>query len=187
MKGLTKLTTTIAVALLVVFAASGAARADGPHQCELVTYANGFEYRQSVDESGMPIMIVTDLETRDNHIHPMPIYGFWGTVTNRGAPVSANVAASLLWNSNRVRRTKDTRSCPRCGFWSMFCNVESGFGMMANLNTGGGHTPLLTSGYRCADELMQIDFEFDIMLFYAKVCENIEPYPHELEFFPAEP
>ena len=185
MKGLTKLT-TVAVALLVVFAASGPAMAEGPHEGQLVTYANGFEYRQSVDEAGVPIMIVTDLETRDNHIHAMPIYGFWGAVTNRGAPASANVAVSLMWN-NRGRRTKDTRSCPRCGYWSMFCDVESGYGMMANLNTGGGHTPLLESAYRCADELIQVDFEFDIMLFWAKICESIEPHPHELEFFPAQP
>jgi hypothetical protein len=69
-----------------------------------------------------------------------------------------------------VRTTEDVQSCSLCGYYSKYCNVESGYGMMANLNTIGGHAPLSSHGYRCAGELIRKDIAFAVSLFYIKIC-----------------
>ena len=172
MKRLTKLSPTLAVVFMLVFMASGMAWADGPVEVEIVQAKDGTPYLEVVD---------VDIQ---NHLHAMPIYGFYGFVTNRGRPAYANVATNLVW-SGQERTTHDVQSCKRCGYYAVFCNVESGFSLLASLNTTGGHTPLLRNGYRCDDELIQIDFEFDVWAFYAKICD-LHPI-EEYEVYPVKP
>ena len=173
MKRLMSLSSALAVALLLVFTASGAALAQdsvGPNEVEIVD-----------GKDGMPHLEVTDT-LGHAHLHAMPIHGFYGFVTNQGRPAHANVATNLVW-SGRVRTTRDVQSCQQCGYYSIYCNVESGFSLLSSLNTTGGHRPLLSSGYRCEDELIRHDFDFDVWAFYAKICDFD---PIEIEFRPVE-
>jgi hypothetical protein len=136
-----------------------------PYQIEHIGQYS-VEYTHS--EDGHMIANVTN-QAGETHMHALPIRGFWGYVTNRSQPANANVAVNLVWSGTQ-RTTQDVQTCPLCGFYSKYCNVESGYGLMASLNTTGGHSPLVQSSYRCSYDLIRTDFSFMVSIFYIKIC-----------------
>jgi hypothetical protein len=131
---------------------------------------NGNEVQYVVEQDGQMMVYVTN-QSGETHLHAIPLYGFWGYVTNDGSPADANVAVNLVW-SDGIRTTEDAHTCTECGFWSKACTAESGFTLMASLNTTGGHEPLVHDGYRCADDNIRYDFAMDVQFFYMKLCNS---------------
>lgn len=130
---------------------------------------NGHEVQYTVEKDGQITAWVTN-QAGQTHQHAVPLYGFWGYVTNRGAAADANVAVNTVW-SGGVRTTQDVHTCTECGFWAKSCNIESGYTLMASLNTTGGHAPVTHHSYRCDDDHIRHDFDMNVLMFYKKICD----------------
>jgi hypothetical protein len=139
-----------------------------PLQIEVV---NDHTVEYSFEPDGTLVAHVTNA-AGETHIHAIGTRGFWGYVKNHGSAADANVAINLRW-SGTDRTTQDVNSCSTCGFYYKFCSVEGSYHMMSSLETNGGHAPLTSHGYRCADDLIRQDFNFDVWIFYMKVCNPI--------------